>query len=213
MIGTLGGVAACAGILGIDSPSEPGAMVDAGDEAVPDGAAGDALPSEDAPTASSGGDAEDGGPEDDSSGALASGVPCGNTVCPNGFACCYTAPREPIRCMTTIDCTAQGGDPVECDGPEDCAQGQECCGGLQLSGRFLMVCTQAKDCSQAVACPLARAHLRLPTGGERVPAGVDLRRALLVNSARGCRGERDDRARALEMGHRPRGLLADPPEM
>jgi hypothetical protein len=164
LVFVLGSVAACAGLLGIEGPSEP-APGDAGDGAVPDGdggaaevAVGDSPSPQDSPP--EGADVHEGGDEDalsDGSGAPQRIIPCGITQCMGIDVCCYTTPLMPFGCLKPSECSAQGGNPVECVGPEDCAPGQECCGGAQLTGGFFMVCTSATACNQAIACHVSTA--------------------------------------------------------
>jgi hypothetical protein len=162
IIGTLVCVAACAGLLGIESPSEPAPAGDAGDGSVPEDAVGpdiDAARPDDAPSESNRGDADDGGLQGDSSGEPAIGVPCvGNTFCTYPVACCYASTVEPIGCKLPTDCMASGGNSVQCDGREDCPAGQVCCGGVQpTTGSFVMSCTDLTSCSAAAACHVSSA--------------------------------------------------------
>jgi hypothetical protein len=156
MIGTLGCVAACAGLLGIEEPSErvnseadgaagtPDAS-DAGSALADVGAAGDAAPLEDASPESSGGDAADGSAPD-SAGEAAVGVPCVGRSCSDGLACCYTSPTMPETCSLPATCTANGKSYVACDGPEDCG-GQACCiNTVAPHGAFGAVCSDTATC-------------------------------------------------------------------
>jgi hypothetical protein len=152
LVCVLGSVAACAGLLGIEGPSEPGPLDDAGDVATPDdvtvdAVVPDAVPLEDAPLASD---------ADSSDGAS---VPCGNTTCLSPSACCYASPLQPIGCQAPMDCLAHAGNPVQCDGPEDCGQGEVCCGGVQqATGGFWLLCGETTGCKQAVACHPSDVH-------------------------------------------------------
>jgi hypothetical protein len=169
MIGALVAVAACAGLLGIESPSEPGAMGDASDESVPEGAAGDALPPEDAPPV--GADGDEGDNAADGSGLPTLGVPCGTERCTGEAVCCYRSmPPTPLGCKTRSDCTAQGGNSTaSCDGPEDCLSGQACCvdtapggGGFSTRCDFLERCAGVTACHPLMATCDCKASACVP---------------------------------------------------
>jgi hypothetical protein len=149
-VGVLGGVAACASLLGIDSPSDRGGAKADSEAAPPD--AEDVLgPDVDAarPDAR---DANDGGLQDDSSGESAAGVQCGDSPCLSPFACCYASPLSPMGCRPATDCMISAGNPVQCDGPEDCGPGQICCVNAPPVGGFTALCLTEVDCKGPVAC-------------------------------------------------------------
>jgi hypothetical protein len=156
-VGAFGCVGACAGFLGIESPSEQRAPDDGGvpdvDGTVPEGAAGDAPPLEDATPV--GADVAEGSDDDalpDVSPLPTPGIPCGNTTCFSPLACCYTSPLRSIGCQSMPDCMQNAGSAVLCDGAEDCPMGQVCCGGTLPFGGFVAICAAQMNCKQATAC-------------------------------------------------------------
>jgi hypothetical protein len=141
MIGTLGCVAACAGILGIEGPSEQGPMGDA-DGAVRDGAAvapdvgeadapapvGDALTTRDQEAAAE----------------PVVGVPCNGDTCTGGLGCCQSS----LRCAIPANCV--GSSFLLCDGPEDC-DGGVCCANHQGPGEAFLASCRPDGCPGGMA--------------------------------------------------------------
>jgi hypothetical protein len=164
MIGTLGCAAACAGLLGIESPAEPGATGDAGDGSVldvdgtaADRAAGDAAPPAEADGHDSGAVVGDGAADDDAVQGDAEpplmGILCGTGFCELGLVCCYRDAMTALGCMTSMECTQMAGRPAYCDGDEDCA-GMVCCASLEDGGvaSFSFACVAMGACTGVLAC-------------------------------------------------------------
>jgi hypothetical protein len=165
-IGTLGSLAACAGLLGIESPSDRAGSEGDGDAAAPDGGeAGDevgpdvvAADGADAHEAggADGAAADEGGGSPDSAGDAAVGVPCGDKFCTAPLVCCYKAGTVAEDCTTETACEAEGKSYVVCDGPEDCG-GNACCvppGGPP--GGFKVVCSILAECPSSSSATVCR---------------------------------------------------------
>jgi hypothetical protein len=160
LIGALGFVGACAGLLGIESPSDPvgseAAPRDAGDAGdVGEDAPGDGSLAGDVGAAFDG--ADDGSAPDSAASVI--GVPCGSVTCTVPAACCYgKAPVVPLGCMTSDDCGVLGDNIEECDGPEDCLPGNLCCVEVAASGGgFSLRCAPPDKCGAPTACHPATA--------------------------------------------------------
>jgi hypothetical protein len=159
-IGTLGSVAACAGLLGIESPSDRSGSEgddatapdggEAGDEVGPDVVAADGADAHEAGGAD-GADADEGGGPD-SAGEVAVGVLCGGVLCAPHLACCYSSRTISEGCKQSNNCAGTDSF-VLCDGPEDCG-GHACCIGPGRSGGFEAACSGASTCPAggAIVC-------------------------------------------------------------
>jgi hypothetical protein len=146
----LGGVAACASVLGYDKNFERGsddAGVESGGQG--DGAidatngaprAGDAA----APDASGESMTPGGDAALDTAVEAAVGVPCGAEVCQAPDVCCRSMGLldMPLGCTSHDDCLfLKGGNYQACDGNEDCPAGHVCCITAAHSGDWSADCS------------------------------------------------------------------------
>jgi hypothetical protein len=166
-VGVLGCLAACAGLLGIEGPSDRGAIGDAGDGAVPDG---DVVA--DAPVVADVEGLADGGAVDGAGGdPPLKGVRCGTDLCELGLVCCYQSATKPLGCMNVGLCATMAGGRVACDGDEDCA-GKVCCASLGNGPADFVTdcvdgaCSGARPCHTAATEPSCNC---LPSGNRCLP--------------------------------------------
>jgi hypothetical protein len=167
-VSALGAVAACASVLGIESPSDGVGSAGDGEAAAPDaedaadvatpetGESGDALGGPDtAPLDATPADdgVDDGGVEVEAgvSALPTPGIPCGSIDCLGNMICCYGSPTIALGCMSPSECMVRGGNPAACDGPEDCLTHEVCC-AIAPGGGFSLRCTTSIDCKSAIAC-------------------------------------------------------------